>query len=541
MSQVPDARSPCLIGVGRRTWHPSDVGVDGAPEPLDMWEEVVRLAAQDAGSASPNRVLTSVERLHLVYCQSWEYDDPAGRLADRLGAHRASGRYSGIGGSVPQTLLSEAAVGILAGDLDLAVVVGGEALATLRMLKKQGRKPQWSHRAAERRPFPFDIPFHPAEVAHSIFEAYVTFSMFDSAHRAHLGRDLDEHRRRLGHLMAPLSGVAAGDPAHAWFPIRRDPAELSTPSADNRMVAYPYTKLMMAIMDVDMASAVIMASHSQADALGVPTERRVYLRGWGYAQDPNYVAERRDLWRSPAMAVAGRSALAGAGVQVDDVAYLDLYSCFPASLSFAADAIGLDPEGDASGARPLTVTGGLPYHGGPGSNYMTHSIAAMATKLRADPGTYGLTSGVGMHMTKHAFGLWSSEPGPVALPDDAQTARELAIEAERSAHPDPVHGPDRASASGSVAGTGEVSGGPVGRVPIVASAEGPGVVAAYTVIHDRQGAPSWAPLVCSLPDGTRCYARIDDLDTLASAEEDELIGRTVHLSSEDGGVNRAHL
>jgi len=542
VSPIPDPRSPCLIGVGRRTWHPGDVGTDGAPEPLTMWEEVARQSATDAGTASGSRILSSIESLQVVYCQSWEYDDPAELLAQRLGTHRAQRQYSGIGGSVPQTLLSAAASQILAGDQELTMVVGGEALATTRRFKKLGGRPQWSHRATERRPFPFDIPFHPAEVAHSIFEAYVTFAIFDSARRAHLRRSLDDHRRHLGQLMAPLTGIAAADPAHAWFPTQRDAAEISTVAKDNRMVAFPYTKLMMAIMDVDMAAAVLLASHAKADALGVPPERRVYLRGWGYARDPDYVAERRDLWRSPAMSVAGRTALACAGIGMDDVAYLDLYSCFPSSLLFAADALGLHTGDARSRPRTLTVTGGLPYHGGPGSNYMTHSIATMAERLRSDAGAFGLTSGVGMHMTKHAFGLWSTEPGPLAPPDDSSVTRELAQEMDRVLDLEPDTGSDHGSGRREPKmSSAKPIIGPGGTVPIKATADGAAIVAAYTVLHQRDGTPSWAPAVCDLPDGSRCYARIEDPGALGAAEEEELIGRTVHLTSEGDGVNRAQL
>ena len=172
------------------------------------------------------------------------------------------------------------------------------------------------------------------------------------------------------------------------------------------MVAYPYTKLMTSIMDVDMAAALVMASAAKADALGVPEEKRVYLRGWGYAEDPAHVAGHAELWRSPGLAAASSAALAGAGIGVDEVAHLDLYSCFASSICFALDTLGL-AEDDSRG---VTQTGGLPYHGGPGSNYMTHSLVAMAESLRADPGSYGLASGVGMHMQKHAFGVWSTRP-----------------------------------------------------------------------------------------------------------------------------------
>jgi acetyl-CoA C-acetyltransferase len=509
MSPARDPRAPCLIGVGRKTWHPADTGPEGAPEPLKMWEEVARAAADDAGAPG---ALTDLESLGVVYCQSWDYDDPAGRLAERLGAEPADSLYTGIGGSVPQVQLSELAGAVRRDGLDLALVVGAEALATLRRIKKAGEKPQWSFKPEERRPFPFEAPFHPAEVAHSVFQAFLTFAVFDNALRGHLGIGLDEHRSSLGRLLAPMTDIAAADPVNAWFPIARTPDELSVATADNRMVAYPYTKLMISIMDVDMAAAVLLASDAKADELGVPLDRRVYLRGWGYAQDPHYVAERRQLWRSPAMGVASRAALAGAGVGIDEVAHLDLYSCFASSVNFAADALGLDREAVTAGKRPLTVTGGLPYHGGPGSNYMTHAIAAMADRLRADPGAYGLTSGVGMHMTKHAYGLWSSSPGPVTPPDPDALARELAADLEVVPITDVVD-PGGADA----------------------------IVAAYTVLHGRDGAPEWGVLVCDLADRSRCYARLDDAEALAEAERQELVGRTVHLSPTEGAVNQARL
>ncbi len=173
MADGRDPRSPCLIGVARRTWHPDETAAEGAPEPLDMWTEVARAAAADSGGRD---VLERLDRIDVVYCQSWQYDDPAGRLAERIGASPRVGAYSGIGGTVPQVLTSRAARDILAGRLDLGLVVGAEALATRRRLRKAGEKPAWSHPPAEKRPFPFDLPFHPGEVAHNIFEAWLTFA-----------------------------------------------------------------------------------------------------------------------------------------------------------------------------------------------------------------------------------------------------------------------------------------------------------------------------------------------------------------------------
>ena len=258
---------------------------------------------------------------------------------------------------------------------------GAEALDTVRRLKKTGEKPQWSHKDPERKPFPFEAPFHPAEVAHEVFQAYTTFALWDVARRAHLGIAPDEYRRQIGELFAPMTTIAAANP-YAWFPVERSADDIVTATPENRMVAYPYTKYSISVMDVDLAGAIVIASHEAADRLGVPADRRVYLHGWCYATDPIYVAEHDPTWASPAMAAASAEALRVAHRGIDDIAYLDLYSCFPSSVSFALDALGLERDDP----RGVTVTGGLPFFGGAGSDYLTHSIATMVDVLRNDPG-----------------------------------------------------------------------------------------------------------------------------------------------------------
>ena len=221
-----DPRATCIIGVARHTWHPDDADVRDAgglaPEPLDMWERVARAAAADAGApGGADAVLGGLESIDVVYSQSWQYDDAPARLAERLGASPARRRYSGIGGSVPLVLATEVAKEIREGHLDLALLTGAEALATVRRLKKAGEKPQWSYRPAEKRPFPMDMEFDPSEISHSVFEAYLTFALFDNARRAHLGRALGEHRDALGRVMAAMTSVAAGERQPSAMPGSR--------------------------------------------------------------------------------------------------------------------------------------------------------------------------------------------------------------------------------------------------------------------------------------------------------------------------------
>jgi acetyl-CoA C-acetyltransferase len=486
---VIDPRSPCLVGVGQQTWHRGE-HPDGAPEPLLMWEHVARAAADDSGVGA--RLLEDLDALEIVYCQTWQYDDPTARLADRLGFTPKRRYYSGIGGTTPQVLVQDAATRILAGEVERVCIVGAEALATQAALRKQGDRYAASFPPAEKRPFPWEAPFHPVEVAHEVFSAWLTFALFDNARRAHLGVGLPEYRQAIAEMMAPMTEIAAANP-NAWFPVARTVDDILTPRPENRMVGYPYTKYMVAVMDVDMAAALLLTSHAEADRLGVPPEQRVYVRGWCYATDPVYVAEHPDLWHSPAMAAASGEAFRVAGIGIDDVAHFDLYSCFGSSLNFARDALRVP----ADDPRAVTVTGGLPYHGGPASNYMGHAIATMAQTLRADPGAWGLVSGVGMHMTKHVFGVYSTEPGPVTAPEAA------AIQAHLDAHPLPN---------------------------VLPKHDGAATVAAYCVAHGRDGEPESAVLVCDVGPGARTYANITDVSILASAEHEELVGRRVRLT-----------
>lgn len=468
-----------------------------------LWEDTTRAAADDALAGDGSRVLAAADSLQVVYCMAWPYDAPVDRLADSLAIAPRHRLYSGIGGTTPQVLVQDTAAAILAGDCDLAVITGAEALDTKRRARKAGERLAWSHRAPEPAPFPFEAPFHPAEVAHDVFQAWLTFPVFDIARRARLGIAPATYSAAIGELLAPFSEVAVTNP-YAWLPTAVSAEILSTPTPANRLVGYPYTKRAISVMDVDMAATVIVASHARADELGVPADRRVYLRGWCSATDPVYVAEHRDLSASPAMAAAAAEALRSAGMGIDDVAHLDLYSCFASSVHLACDALGLAADDE----RGLTVTGGLPFAGGAGSNYLLHSIGTMVDVLRADPGSTGLVTGVGMHMTKHVFGLYSATPPPsgrVTPPDQA------GVQARVDAAP---------------------------ACAIVDRHSGEATVASYTVAHGRDGAPEWGLVLVDVADGVRAYGRVEDPDLLATMEQAEWVGEVVTLTEADGGVNR---
>lgn len=471
--------APCIIGTARRTWN------DGSatPEPLDMWEEVARSAADDAGV--PRDIIGSIDHLGLVHCQSWAYDEPVRRLADRLAAHGICLSESILAGTSPQRLLDEAAERMLRGECSVALVVGGEALATRSAMQRCGETPNWSnpHPSPPALPIDFDEWYLPTEMSHGVLPAWLTFALLEQARWAARGAT-SQDRNELGEVMARLSAVAAANP-DAWFRTLRSASDITQPSASNRMVAYPYTKLMTAFMDVDMAAANLMVTRRTADAWGVPEDRRAYLRGWGFARDAIHLGTRHDLSSSQAMTVATQTACAMASMSVSDIDVFDLYSCFGSAVQFARDALGLRHDDP----RPISLTGGLPYHGGPSSNYMGHSISQLVDHLRANPSQAGMVTGVGMHMTKHVAAIYSPIPGSILWRGDERSTQQWRA---------PSTSPD---------------------VTVVDHADERCVIRAATVVHAIDGAPDHAIAVCELPDGTRCYARSDRPATMSAVTD----------------------
>jgi acetyl-CoA C-acetyltransferase len=486
-----DRRQLCLIGAAQHTVR------DGhAPEPLLSWAQ---RAHEAAAAANLEYVLPHIDSLQVVYCQSWPYDDPVGRLAEALGASPGHRFYSGIGGTTPQDLVNHTAEAMHRGEIDLALIASAEALATVRSAKKAGQRLPWRHRKSS--PFPWEPP-HPAELAHEVTQAWETFPLWDTARRARLGHSLAEDAAQAAAVMAAMSVVAADNP-HAWRPNALDAATVGTPTPDNRYVGWPYTKHEVAVMDVDMSAALLLATAERADALGVSEDRRLYLSSWARAEDPASIAERDDLSRSAAMAVTGAHTLSSAGVGIGDIDVFDLYSCFPSSVRLACDALGValdDPRG-------LTVTGGLPYAGGPASGYVMHAIASAFDRLGRQPGR-ALITGVGMHLAKHVAAVWSSAPRPgVAAPPPDTDALQAQVDARQP------------------------------RRPLLTTWSGTATVLAYTVAHGRDGAAQQGLVVLDTDDG-RALARVHEPELLADAESRELVGETVKVTC-DGQRNEA--
>jgi acetyl-CoA C-acetyltransferase len=468
--------------------------------PVDLMERACEEALADATG-----LRGAIERLSVVNVMTRAGPAPASELARRLGVDAPVREVSTIGGNTPQWLVNRASSDIAQGRLSATLIAGAEAIRSSRARRTAGLPHD---------PGATDLPADPvvgddasgvgpAESAIGLLLPVHVYPMLESVLASRAGHDGPSHRRDMGRLLAPLTAVAADHP-FAWFPVRRGATEIATPSPDNRIVCEPYTKLMTAFLGSDQGAALVVCSLAAARRAGVD-DRAVFVWSGAEAVDVRFPASRPDLGRSPAIAAAGRalfdaaSAAAGpaATVGVDDLEWLDIYSCFPSAVEMATAALGVARDG----RRGLTVTGGLPYFGGPGNNYTTHAIATMTDHLRhATPGCLGMATGVGWFVTKHALGIYGSTPPPEgfrrgdtaaaqSLIDDS--AVETALEVDEAT---------------------------------------PAVVLAATVARDHQGHPTDAPLIARLPDGRQmALAPADDevVEAMGALDVPGLVGGTV--------------
>lgn len=487
-----DPRTPVIVGVGQLTNRRPRIA-----HVLDMLEEVSRAANDDAGG----KALERVESVQEVAQISWRSPAPATLLARRLGLDVTERLVSTIGGSTPQTLMNQACDRIVAGELDGVLIAGCEAFDSVRRATKAGADDDRG-RSDKLEPDTSmgddRSPVCPEELAARIVAPATIYPMFEQALAHRAGRTPDEQRVWLGSLMAPFTKVAASHPDLAWFPTERTPAELSEVNDDNRMIAEPYTKNLNSILQVDMAAALIVLSAEAAAAAGVPRDKWVFPWAGAKCDDVWFLAQRPSFDSSVAMAEVGKAVFPAAGIGADDVAYIDLYSCFPSAVQMSAEALGIaldDPRG-------LTLTGGLPYFGGPGNNYVSHSIAMLVNKLRSTPEETGLVTGISWYCTKMALGMYGGAPAPNGWQH-----------------------PDMADVQASIDAT---------ALEVVPTADGEAVVDGFTVEHDKADGPVRAPLYATLADGRRVVAMPADVGIAQALAGRSIIGQKVRIRTGEG-------
>lgn len=487
MAGAIDPRQPVLVGIGVASQRVEPT--TGALEPLDLMIEAARRAGADAGGA---HTLAAVQQV-AVPRGRWRYRDPGREIAQAIGAPAAVSLLSTLG-VLQQTLIDAACSSIAAGEIDCALVVGGDAGYRILQAKLGGVRAQ--ERQQETAP---DIVLqaaedllHPAELAAGIRLPAALYALVSSAWRAAQGLTPAAHRAAIARLYEGFARVSAGNP-WAWQRRELGAEQIAKASDRNPMQAFPYTRLHCSSWNVDQAAALLLCSAGRAQALGIPPD--LWIHAWGGSESNHVVpvSARADLARCAGAQQAGQAVLQASGLEASDVDLVDLYSCFPIAVEMTAQEIGLplDPE------QPPTLTGGMSLAGGPFNNYVLQSTCRMAELMRAGRGRTGLISCVSGVLNKIGFGLWGREPGPAPF------------------------------------GTFDVSNAvatSTATVPVTADYAGNGRVAGYTVVHER-GAPARALVLADTEAGTRTLAWSADAALVERLQREEFCGAGVRLAA----------
>lgn len=482
-----DPRTPVLIGTGQVVQRAE--GIDDARDAVALMGEAITLAAQDAGLSS----VPNPDAIRVVSLLSWKYGNPAQLIAEDLGLSPRETGLSAMGGNTPQTLVNSASREILAGKADLIILTGGEVTRTRARYRKAGVEPNWRSSSVEPTLVSEDLVMNmPEERAREIVMPIQIYPLFETALRAQAGHSIEEHQVYISELWSRFSQVAAKNP-YAWTQKAFTAEEIRTPSPTNRMVGFPYPKMMNSNNDVDMSAALILCSAEKATALGVPRDRWIFPQSGSDAHEHPFISNRNHFYDTPAIELAGRRVLELAGLTIDQVDIVDLYSCFPSAVQLGAKSLGLDINSQ------LTRTGGLPFAGGPWNNYVMHAIATVARELRDGVGSTGLVWGNGGYTTKHAFGVYATEPPKNGFTYDYPQDTIDALPSRQLASP--------------------------------ADAAGESTIEGYSVMHDRDGGIERIIATCILDDGRRAWGDSTDEAMGRDMCTNEWVGKRVRLDA----------
>jgi acetyl-CoA C-acetyltransferase len=477
--------TPVLVGISHLEQRFTDF--DTAKEPVQLMIEAVEKAAADAGS----KALMKADSVRVIK-GIWPYSDPARAVAQAIGCPNAETVLSPFGGNFVQTALNQSALDIQSGAHEVIVLTGAECGNTQAKAAKAEHNLDWAELPGtpDRLIGVEKDMRHDAERAIRLGRPIQIYPIMETALRYETGLGVNEHLQHISKLWAGFSNVAAGNP-NAWLREAKTAEEIRTISGSNRPVSFPYPKLMNSNNNVDQAAALILVSEEKAKALGIPREKWIYPWAGADAQDHYYFSNRDNFHSSPAIRFAGGKCLELAGSTPDDIDMIDVYSCFPVAVQIACRELGFDMS------RQLTVTGGLTFAGGPMNNYVMHSIVRMAQLLREQPGKRGMITANGGYITKHAFGIYSSEaPAQPFRHADMQDQVDATLKRE-----------------------------------VVMEYQGAGTVEGYSVMYGPEGLTK-AFVGARLADGRRAWGTSTDTDLLQSMTEEEFCGRTVNIADQ---------
>ncbi|MEY4240072.1 MAG: hypothetical protein RL339_2673 [Pseudomonadota bacterium] len=462
---------PVIVGVGQINDRPENP-LEGR-DPVTLMADALRAAEVDAGAT----LLADADWIGVVAQIAFpEITDASGPVAEALGAaHAQLVQSKGPNGDSPILLLNEAANKIGAGEIKIALVTGAEALRTAgaRKAAAQGGKKVDALRDATHR-----VKVGYAQ-SHGLVVPTDVYPLYENALRAALGQTLAEGQAESGEIWSRFSQVAASNPA-AWIRKPVSAADVITPGDNNRPIAFPYTKFQVANAAVNQGAGFIVMAAGEARARGIPEDKWIYVGNGAAAHESNSFLARDGYVHSAGMEVSIRKTMELNQLTTADLAAVELYSCFPCVPKMARRVLGWPVD------KAATVFGGLTFGGGPIGNYMSHAVASMVLKLRADGGTGLLFANGGYATHNHTIAV-STAPIPAA-----SFPRAYDFQAEADALRGPVPELDQ-------------------------DYVGPATVESYTVFYDREGQPRAGVVVARTGEGKRPLANVPASDAATIA------------------------
>ena len=473
-------------------------------DPLGMMAQAAGKAQERSGCSN---ILEELDGVMTVMTLSRHYPDAARQLAEKINAMPRFTYISKIGGNSPQALINKAAGMIARGELETVLIAGAETYCP-----RSENPTKSGNTLFQGLPQDYQdddcIGATQLEERHGVAQPVQGFPLFETALWAESGLELHPYLLQLGKLWSQHSDIAANHP-NAWSKKGYTATEIITKTPFNRMVAFPYTKLMNPFVTVDLGAAIILMTEEKSRKYQPKDKRPVYFIGGGYAEDrQRFLVEKSDFTSSPPLKAAVDKALQRAALSLEEIEAFDLYSCFPCAVGIALKMLGLKQND----RRPFTVTGGLGFFGGPGNNYSLHAVATLIEMIAKGELNNGLVTALGWFMHKHAAGIYSATPSEKDL-----TQHDLADA--------------KAYLSGSQ------------PVPIAEKVAGKGRIETYTVIYEKDGTPSYTVIYGKTDTGLRFIANSDtNLETIAALTTQNQVGRVVQLRyDEKEKLNIAYL
>jgi len=497
-----------IVGVGEIV-EQVPAALEKASSPLDL---MVAAALKALGDTGKQEIKDAVDTIAVVRTTSDSgaalkspFGDPDNyprSVAHHLGINPENAIYSHVSGHTPQVLINQFSGDIRKGEKEAVLIVGAEAVANQKALKKAAIKTDWRNditgQMHDQGPDGY-VTLDISQMYNELLNIPAMYSLFENARRSELGKSQNDYAIDCGDLFTQFSKVAAKHP-NAMFKQEYSTAEISKLTESNNAVTDIYTRAMVAKDGVNLGASVILMSESKALELGISPEKFIFPVAGSESTDKT-IPYRENLGTSIAMKAAYEAVFETAGLSISDISCMDLYSCFPIAVFAACEILGINPDD----ARGLTVTGGLPFFGGPGNNYSMHGIVNVANKLREAGKGYGLVGANGGFLSKHAIGIY----GIKAPANGFRLANKAALEKQVNTQNSPI---------------------------IADYADGRAIIETFSVQFSRKG-PKRGFIIGRLEDGRRFLGSTDrvDKETVQELLASDPLGREIFVTSKGPG------